>query len=79
MTKMLLKIENGLRYRAQLLYLLSSIRNFILSYLVHHTMLHSNSVKLLTGMHTLSSPFLFINPFSPGNSHPELAAAVAER
>jgi len=62
MTKKLLKIENSLRYQAQLLYFPSSTRNFILSYLVHHTMLHGNSVKLLTG-----------------NSHPELAAAVAER
>jgi hypothetical protein len=41
-----------------------STRIFILSYLVHHTMLHGNSVKLLTGMLGFSPHFLFINPFS---------------
>lgn len=48
-------------------------------YSIISLMLHGNSVKLLTGMHSFSSLFLFINPFLQGNSHPELAAAVAER
>ena len=42
-------------------------------------MLHGNSVKLLTGP---AHPFLAFPLFiilSKGNSHPELAAAVAER
>ena len=41
-------------------------------------MLHGNSVKLLTGMRIFSLPFLSTH-FLQGNSHPELAAAVAER
>jgi hypothetical protein len=43
------------------------------------TMLHGNSVKLLTGS---TRPFFAFSLFiilSQGNSHPELAAAVAER
>jgi hypothetical protein len=44
-----------------------------------HTMLHGNSIKILTGRSFLLRIASFIDPFSQGNSHPELAAAVAER
>jgi hypothetical protein len=44
-------------------------------------MLHGNSIKILTGafLSSLASRFFTIKPPSQGNSHPELAATVAER
>ena len=41
-------------------------------------MLHGNSVKLLTGMFPFYPIVSILTPWQ-GNSHPELAAAVAER
>jgi hypothetical protein len=44
-------------------------------------MLHGNSIKILTGapLSFFAVPFFTIKATSQGNSHPELAAAVAER
>ncbi len=58
--------------------------SFLFFYLYTPVMLHGNSVKFLTGASHFtssclcSSKFTFLTPWK-GNSHPELAAAVAER
>jgi len=40
---------------------------------------HNNSIRILTGVFYLLLPVLKSSNILPGNSHPELAQAVAER